>query len=427
MNDLKACLLSFLAAALAGQAAGQTAVWPQWGGPTRDFKSASAGLAAAWPAGGPRQVWSRALGDGYSAIVEDGGMLFTQYRPVKGLVGAVVARFTGSDPEVVVALDPETGATRWEHAYEAPIVKGMNTEYGPGPHATPLVGGGRVFAVGSTGKLHALEAKTGKVLWSHDLWDGLGGTVQGRGYSCSPIAYGDTLILSLGGDGQAVVAFRQKDGQVAWKNGRFDPSPASPLLINVDGQDQLVFFNAGGIAGLDPRDGSTLWTHPHRTDYGLNISTPVWGEGNLLFCSSAYSGGSRLLHLAQSGGKTTVRERWFTSRMRVHFGTAARIGDYVYGSSGDFGPAFFSAVDVRTGEVAWQDRGLARASFVVADGRFVLLDEDGTLALASPTPDGLKIHARASVLSGRAWTVPTLVGTRVYVRDRATIKAFDLG
>lgn len=204
-------------------------------------------------------------------------------------------------------------------------------------------------------------------------------------------------------------------------------SPASPILVNVDGQDQLVTFNAEVIAGLDPNGGAILWTHAHQTDYGLNISTPVWSEGNLLFCSSAYSGGSRLLQLSQTGGKTVVRELWFTSRMRLHFGNAVRIGDFIYGSSGDFGPAFFSAVSVKTGQVAWQDRGLARASFVYADGRLILLDEDGTLALATVSPEGLKIQARAQVLASKAWTAPTLVGRRLYVRDRATIKAFDLG
>ena len=143
--------------------------------------------------------------------------------------------------------------------------------------------------------------------------------------------------------------------------------------------------------------------------------------------SSAYTGGSRVLHLAQASGRTTVKEQWFTPKMRVHFGNAIRIGDRVYGSSGDFGPAFVTAIDVRTGEVAWQQRGFARANFVYADGKLILLDEDGTLALASISSNGLQVHAKASVLANKAWTVPTLVGTRLYLRDRATIKALELG
>jgi outer membrane protein assembly factor BamB len=399
--------------------------WSQFGGPGRDFRVPSVGLAAVWPAAGPRVLWSRALGEGYSAIVERDGVLFTMYRPAKDAAAAKPAR---KEPETIVALDAATGATRWEHTYEAPILPRMNVEYGPGPHSTPLVADGRVFAVGSTGKLHALDAGTGRVLWAQDLWGTLGGSMQDRGYSCSPIAYGDTIVVSLGGAGQAAVAFRQKDGQIAWKSGAFPPSPSSPILIRVDGQEQLVFFNGDGIAGLDPRTGATLWTHPHKTDYGLNITMPVWGDDNLLFFSSAYSGGSRVLQLAQKDGRTTVKELWFTPRMRVHFGSAVRIADHVYGSSGDFGPAFFTGIHVRTGQVAFQDRSLARASVVAAaDGRLVLLDEDGTLAVAAVSPAGLKIQAKAPVLANKAWTVPSLVGTRLYLRDRASIKALELG
>jgi outer membrane protein assembly factor BamB len=419
--------------ASSGAGATQTPVtavgWPQWGGPNRDFKAASGGLAASWPSDGPREVWSRSLGDGYSAIAESGGTLFTMYRPAKGLVRTMVDRLRGgaAAPEVVVALDAASGTTRWEHAYDAPEVAGMNMEYGPGPHSTPLVSDGLVYAVGATGKLHALDQQTGRVVWSHDLYKEYGGTVQDRGYSCSPILYGDTVILTVGGRGQAVMAFDRRDGRVVWKGHDFEPGSSSPILITVDGQDQLVVFHSDGIAGVDPRGGPLYWNHPHDTTYGLNISTPVWGEGNLLFFSSAYSGGSRMLRLSQAGGKTTATELWFTAKMRVHFGNAIRLGDRVYGSSGDFGPAFVTAVDVRTGDVAWQQRNFARASFVHADGKLIVLDEDGTLALASISPNGLQVHARASVLTNRAWTVPTLVGTRLYVRDRASIKALELG
>jgi outer membrane protein assembly factor BamB len=213
----------------AGLAYAQGPGWPQWGGPTRDFKAPAGRLAATWPTGGPREVWSRSLGEGYSAITVDAGTLYTMYRPVKGLVATVLSKFTGSgeEPEVVAALDAATGATRWEHSYPAPFVSGMNMEYGPGPHSTPLVAGDLVVAVGVTGKMHALDKRTGRVVWSQDLYTKYGGRVQGRGYSCSPMAYGDTVIVTVGGPRKALMAFRQKDGSLAWQGGDYEPSPAS--------------------------------------------------------------------------------------------------------------------------------------------------------------------------------------------------------
>lgn len=412
---------------LLAAAPGSGSGWWQWGGPNRDFKAPSTGLAPLWPEAGPRELWTRPLGDGYSAIVVDGGTLYTMYRPLKGLLATMAGTMRRTeDPEVVAAIDAESGKTLWEHVYPAPLLPQMGMEYGPGPHSTPLVMDDLVYAVGVTGKLHALDKKTGRLAWSQDLWQEMGGTKHGRGYACSPIAYGNTVILSLGGPGQAVAAFDQKTGRVAWKNGGFTPSPSSPILVDVDGQEQLVVFHADGVAGLDPRNGHTYWSHPHQTDYGLNISTPVWGEGNLLFVSSAYSGGSRVLELRQAGGKTSVKELWFNRRLRLHIGNAMRLGDLVHGASGDFGPAIFTAVNVRTGEAAWQERGLARASSIYADGKLILLDEDGVLALARPDAQGLHIQSRAQVLSNRSWTAPTLVGTKLYLRDRVNIKALEL-
>jgi outer membrane protein assembly factor BamB len=385
--------------------------WLQWGGPTRNFVSTSKGLAASWPASGPKQLWSRPLGQGHSAILVSGKTLYTMY--------------SQGQQEIVIALAANTGKTIWEHKYDAPTA-GMNYKEGLGPHSTPLLVGDRLFTVGAIGKFHALDKKTGKVLWSHDLWKDFGGKKMDRGYACSPLLYKNTIILTLGGPGQTLIAFNPNDGSVVWKNQSLDMSPSSPMIINVDGQDQLIAFMGKQIAGLNPNNGELLWSHPHVTDWGLNISTPVWGNDNLLFLSSAYSGGSRVLKLAQAGGKTTATELWFNNRLRIHHGTAIRVGDYVYGSSGDFGPAFFAAINVKTGEIAFQDRSFPKINSLYVDGKLIILDEDGNLALATVSPAGLKVISKVSLMKNLAWTAPTLVGTKLYVRDRQAIAALDL-
>ncbi len=86
-----------------------------------------------------------------------------------------------------------------------------------------------------------------------------------------------------------------------------------------------------------------------------------------------------------------------------------------------------TGLDVRTGETLWQARGFARASLLHADGKTIIMDEDGDLALARLTPDGMTVLARASLFETVAWTAPTLVGTTLYVRDRERTLALDLG
>jgi outer membrane protein assembly factor BamB len=327
--------------------------------------------------------------------------------------------------EAAIAADAATGTTKCEFWYEAPT-KGMDYGEGKGPHATPLITGDLVFTAGATGKLHALDKHTGKMVWSHDLWKEMGGTKLDQGYSCSPIAYRDTVIVTVGGPGQAVVAFRQSNGKIAWKKHDFKPSQSSPVLIDVDGQQQLVVFLADEIVGLDPDNGGLLWRFPHQTKWGLNVSTPVWGEGDMLFCSSGYNGGSRALKLIRKDGKTTVDQIWFNRRIRVHTTNVVRVGDYIYCSSGDFGAILFSAIVASTGKVVWQVR-LPKANILWADGKVLLLDETGQLTLASVSPEGLTFHSRAAILTEKAWTVPRLVGKTLFLRDRKVMVAVDIG
>lgn len=121
-----------------------------------------------------------------------------------------------------------------------------------------------------------------------------------------------------------------------------------------------------------------------------------------------------------------MREKWAVARGRAHIGTIIRVGDTAYISSGDFGPAFLTAVNVETGAVRWQDRTFARAQLLYADNKLIVLDEDGTLGIAGVSAQGLQVLARAPIMTNLAWTPPTLVGRTLYVRDRRTTAAYDL-
>jgi outer membrane protein assembly factor BamB len=411
----------------ADQALASSAAWRQWGGPSRDFTVRNSGLADSWPEGGPRTIWSRPLGPGHSSILFDAGLLFTMYR-----VGNGRARQGPWDAaESVIAMDAATGKTIWEHKYASKI---EDFSYGAGPHSTPLIVGDRLFTIGTNKQLFAFDKKSGKVLWSHDLVAEMDAPsllirpVVKAGYGCSPIAYGDTIICSVGGPGQSVVAFRQADGGVAWKSGHFLVSEAAPILITVDGRRQLVVFGGGAVHGLNPATGAVLWSHPHDPGNDLNVNTPIFSDtDNILLLSSAYKAGSRAIRLKQNGDVTDTEELWFSNRVRYMFLSALRLGDYVYGTAGDLGPSFLTALNIKTGEMVWQHRGIGRASMLYADGKAILLEEDGDLVMARLTPEGVTVLGQSKLFDTMSWTAPTLIGATLYARDREKLVALDLG
>jgi outer membrane protein assembly factor BamB len=401
--------------------------WRQWGGPNRNFIVNAPGLADAWPEGGPRVIWSRPLGTGHSSILAEDGRLYTMYRKGNGRS----RQGPWDAAEIVVAMDAATGKTIWEHTY--PSALAADFSYGAGPHSTPLLVGDRLFTIGTNKEFFAFDKKTGKVLWSHDLIKDFGAPsllirpVVKAGYGCSPIAYRDTLICSVGGPGQSVIAFRQADGTVAWKSGDFLTSAAAPILITLGGREQLVIFGGGTVNGLDPGNGEILWSVPHDPGNDLNMNTPLWGPDNILLLSAAYKTGSRALRLRPDTA-AAPEEMWYSNRVRFMFLSMIGIGDHVYGTSGDLGPSFLTGINIRTGEMAWQHRGIGRASLVYADGKAILLEEDGDLTLAKLTPEGVTVLSQQTKLfDTMSWTAPTLVGTTLYARDREKIVALDVG
>jgi len=396
--------------------------WTQWGGPSRDFCIDDPGIAADWPAAGPKQLWKRALGDGYSCLISNGHRLFTMYRPESG---------PDKGSEIIVALEGKSGVTVWEYKYPAPYIndgeeRKQTFEFGTGPNSTPLLVGNRLYAVGFTGLLHCLDAWTGKLIWSHDLYREFKGTFMICGYAASPIAYKETIICPVGGKGHGLMAFDRATGKVAWSGLDFDAAYASPMLMQVNGHDHLVAYMARNVVGVDPADGKLHWSVEHRNPMNDNcICTPVACPGQCVYVANfGETGGGRMLKLATRDGHVSATDLWLNKKITGGLSDVVRIGDTLYGPHTSKSFAAFSAV---SGEIAWQDRAFARTIVVKVGEKLLLLDENGNLMLGRAGAKGIELHGKAALLEKSSWTAPTLVGRTLFLRDRKHVMAVDLG
>jgi outer membrane protein assembly factor BamB len=408
-----AAVLAFVATAGALAARGaQGTSWPQFGGPGGDFRVPDIALALDWK-DGPSVRWTRELGEGFSGIAASGEALYTMYRR--------------GEEEVVISLEAPSGRTRWQHAMAAPPHPKQDFSQGPGPHATPLVTGDTVCAAGSTARLRCLDAETGRLLWSRDLVADDGATIVYRGYSSSPVAHGDAVIVQAGGEGRAVMAFDRRTGKPLWRGGDYANTNSTPSLLEFQGSRHLVAFMAGVVAGFDPDTGAERWSHPHPQRFDDNISRPI-PAGDLLVVTSALDGGTRALRVTRDGGRWAVEERWHQPRAGAYYTNAVAAGGLVLMSSGGIGPTFFSALRPGTGDIAWQTRDVLRAQIVAVgdDGRLLLRDEEGGLAVATADATGVRVRSRAVVFAPGAPSPPTVAGAHLYARDRERIVAINL-
>ncbi len=369
-------------------------------------------LRSTWPAGGPKVVWKRELGEGHSSPAIDNGVLYTMYNRAGN--------------EATIAVNSATGKTLWEHSTPSTF-RSAYQDPGNGPYATPLVLADRVVTAGVTGRIECRARKDGALLWKQSLWLDHKGTRLAYGYASSPIAFGDTVIVPCGGTGRALIAFRQSDGAKVWSKHDYPNVYSSPVLIDVDGLDQLVQLMDGYVLAVNPTNGDLQWQIPFKASYGIAVATPVW-TGRLLFVSSEYDAGAKAIRLERTGQRVKASEAWSSNRLRLHHGNAIHIDGTVYFSSGGKGSvAILTAVDMATGKIHWQDRKVGKATFIWADRKLITLDQDGNLMLAEPSPKSFKILAKAELLTSLSWTPPALAGTRLYLRDRRSLMAVELG
>lgn len=222
------------------------------------------------------------------------------------------------------------------------------------------------------------------------------------GYANSPLSYGKSVIVPVGGKRATFVALDQATGRIVWKKHDFENSYGSPVLIKFNGRDQVVCLMAREIVGLDPRSGDLLWHWAHEGQWHNNIPNPIWGADDALFITSEGNAGSRVLKLSCKGIGVDVSELWASRKFRVVHRNSVRIGSVIYGSSGEFGPTIFCAVDVQTGDILWKRRDIGRAGLLRVGDRLLKLEESGRLFLATPTTEGITIHSEAEVLQEMA-------------------------
>lgn len=397
--------LTLFSAPLAGEDA-----WPRYGGPSGDFRS-SQRIAREWPKSGPREIWRRPLGAGYSAVVGDRETVYTLY--------------LDGDQDVVVALSASDGTVRWTHRYANQPREENLVQFGRGPNATPLLLDDLLVTLGYNGELKALDRATGELLWQHDLIGDFGGKVLRWGYSASPILHDGKVIVLVGGEQQAVVALDPADGEVLWQSPPSSISYASPIVLEVDGRAQLLYYSHDGLNALDPSDGSSLWKVPITNGYENHASMPIYGRDGLLWAATQQEGAARVLRPGWKEGQATIEQLWANPKVRIHFWNAVRKGDTVYAVIGDRVKGL-AAIDVATGEILWRRRDDPIASLVLTPSGTLRLDEEGELALLDLDREGVTEVARAKVFDSLSWSAPTLIGERLFLRNKEEIVALDL-
>ena len=400
MKTVLTLCLSFIALTLSAQNN------IQWRGTDRTGIYKESGLLQSWPEEGPAMLWHfDGLGEGHSSVTIDSNKIYLSGL-IEGEGYIYVFDMNGK------LLNKKKYGPDWSENYV-------------GPRGSVIIDEGRLYLISGMCDIYCFDQNSLDLIWEKNFISDFNGKNIQWGICETPLIIGEKLIATPGGEVNNMVALNKKTGELIWSSPGKGVQSAycSPLYIGDQQIPQIVTFTANNIIGVDASNGKLLWSHENKNRHSVHANTPVYSD-NMILCTSGYGRGTTMLRL-KDGGKS-VEEVWFSAELDNRMGAMVKIGNYAYGS-GD-SKRFWFCVDWNTGEIKYQERGLAMGVVIANQDMLYCYTDNGNLLLAKATPEKFDIVSRFPITLGTAqhWAHPVIYNGALYVRHGDSLMAYKI-
>ena len=381
--------------------------FPQFLGPHRNASIPGIRLKKNWSEFPPTLLWRKPIGEAWSGFAISGNRAITQEQD-------------GED-ELVSCFELVSGELTWQSRNTA---RYDNPLGGIGPRATPTIDGDHVYTIGATGFFACRLVESGKLVYSLDLLEEHSAPLPDWGVAGSPLIFENLVILSAGGsDGHSLVAYDKLTGKLVWRGGSDKAHWSSPVVYQVDGEDQVLIFNKGGVAGHDVEDGSVLWEFPWTKSTGTpRVAIPVRISENRFVISSGYGAGASMFEVQKAESGYVAKELWKSLHLKSKFNNFVLSDGYLYGLD----DGMLTCIEVATGRRTWKKGRYGHGQLLLGDDWLLLIAENGEAMLLEPNPDETEILGTFAALEGKSWNPPALVGSLLLVRNHLEVACYRL-
>jgi outer membrane protein assembly factor BamB len=381
------------------------AEWPGFRGPERDGVVRGVRINIDWSSSPPAVIWRRPIGPGWSSFAVRGDLLYTQEQR--------------GDDEIVACYRVSTGEPVWRHR---DAVRFWESNGGAGPRGTPTIHKNRVYALGATGLLNALDARTGAVVWSRNAAADTGVELPGWGFTSSPLVVEGVVIVATSG---RLAAYDVETGKPRWLGPTGGGGYSSPHLVRVDGVTQVLLLRGARSTSVAPADGTLLWEYSWQPAVSI-VQPAVTADGDILINTADAMGGHgmRRIEIGHGSGGWTTRELWTSRGLKPYFNDFVVHKGHAYGFDG----SILACIDIEDGTRKWKGGRYGNGQLILLPEQDVLLvlSEEGELALVGATPEQYTELARVPGIEGKTWNHPALIGNILLVRNGEEMAAFRL-
>jgi outer membrane protein assembly factor BamB len=378
--------------------------WNQFRGANRNGISLETDIPNQHSETWPKLLWKKEIGSAFSEITVSGDRFYTMLSEKTDSISGF---------EYLAAFDVNSGTEIWRSQVDSIYIDVDG--WGDGTHSTPAFDEEYIFSFSALGKLTAFSRKDGKQLWQVDFVKEFGSTRPRWGFLSSPLIVDDILVMEAGGtDSSAFVAFNKKTGEVKWTKANGAAHYSSPVLANVEGQNQIIFANGSTVYSYDIK-GDTLWTY--NSTVRNPMGTPVVFDENKIFISTAYAG-FVILEIKDNKPSEFLKG----STMKADYSSCVYYNGNIYG----FHIAALQCISAETGEKKWTKRGFGKGSLILVNDKLLVLSDKGKIIQIEATSDVYKEQASFQALEGKSWTAPSYSNGKLYVRNLTEMACYIL-
>ncbi len=411
----------------AGAAAAEN--WPQWRGPGSQGVSSETQVPTAWSPD-TNVAWKAELpGTGMSSPIVWGDRIYLtsviEGQPVPGHRAVKHRQGQEQDwihPDSVAAdrhhtfkvhaWDAKSGKMLWEStAYEGTVFDARHRRSSfAGP--TPVTDGSMVYAYFGPEGLYAFNAN-GTLAWKA----GEKFATLGLGTGTSPVLYENLVIIQRdedNGEHSALVAYDKKSGKEVWNTKRtIEISWSTPVLVAAGGRTELVTNGNERIIAYDPATGKELW----QADgvHSNAIHTPLVGHG-LVIVTAGYPE-KRVIALRPGAVADEQRVAWKYERGTGYVISNLLYGDYLYLFTDN---GIVTCLDPKTGAVKYEGGRVPKparfmGSPVAFAGYVAMTSEDGDTYMLKAGDTHQITHTNS--IAEPVYSSPAIANGRVYIRS----------
>jgi outer membrane protein assembly factor BamB len=396
-------LLMILQIPFAGAQETKSTNWSQFRGANRNGVATEQTNLNQFPADGPKLLWKKELGAGFSELTISENKLYT-------MISEKIDSVSGS--EFIVAFDAKTGDKLWRTKVDSCFFD----TFGDGPRSTPIIGDKNIYGLSSYGKLTACSKKDGKLLWQIDFMDKYKSVKPQWAFSSSPMLIDNNLIVEVGGtEKRAFMSFDKNTGDELWNNGAGIATYSSPAIATIDNVKNIIFANGRQLHALNTQ-GDTLWTYQSKS--ANTMAMPVVFDTNKVFLSSVRSSGFVVLEIKNN----KPSEITHGTNMKNDYSSSVYHDGCIYG----FHTAALQCISLATGEKKWTKRGFGKGSLIRVNDQLLVLSDKGKLIQIEATPEAYNEMGSFQAIQGKSWTAPSFANGKLYVRNLTEMACYDL-